>query len=165
MDMSFNADEVFEMAMEAERSGARFYRKAAENATNEETKKTLQKFAAMEDEHELIFKNLKKEFEAIANDDNTVYDPDGVGAAYLQAIADANSWEGKVSPDQELTGSETFQEVLTIALNSEKEAVTFYAGLRELVSKLEGKKKVDAIICEEMSHVAQLTNMLNDLRS
>ena len=164
MDMSFNADEIFEMAIEAERSGARFYRKAAETAQDEETRKTLEKFAAMEDEHELIFKNLKKEFEGMAADDSTVFDPDGVGAAYLKAISAANSWEGKVSPNEELTGQETIEDILTIALHSEKEAVSYYAGLKELITKPQGQKKVESIIREEMTHVAMLTNMLSDLK-
>ena len=34
MPITFNANEIFEMAEEMERNGARFYRKAAENASD-----------------------------------------------------------------------------------------------------------------------------------
>lgn len=163
MQMSFNANEAFEMAVEAERNGAQFYRKAADNAKDDGTRKILLKFAAMEDEHELIFKAIQKEFQD-KGDDQTAFDPDGIAAGYIKAIADSKSWEGKAGPDEELTGDETIEEVIAIALQAEKEAVAFYAGVKELVSSVEDKGKVDAIIREEMSHVAMLSNMLNDLR-
>lgn len=163
MHMSFNASEVFEMAIEAERSGAKFYRKAADNTKDEGTRKTLLKFAVMEDEHGLIFKAMQKEFES-KEESQTIFDPDGVAAGYIQAIADAKSWEGKVGPDQELSGSESLEEIIAIALNAEKEAVGFYAGVKELVANIEDKGKIEAIIREEMSHVAMLSNMLNDIR-
>ena len=44
MGISFNADEVFEMAEAMERNGAKFYRKAAENATDAEIKRLLNEF-------------------------------------------------------------------------------------------------------------------------
>ena len=163
MDLSFNASEVFEMAIVAERNGVKFYRKAAENAADSDIKQLLLNFASMEAQHELTFTAMKKDFEAqVATE--TPYDPDGVAVAYLQAIADAKSWEGKAGPDQELTGDESIEDIISIALVAEKEAVAFYAGLKEIVQTADGQSKVDAIIREEMGHVAQLTNILADLK-
>jgi rubrerythrin len=75
-------------------------------------------------------------------------------------MADAHSAEGKVTPEEELTGNESIREVLEIALNSEKEAVVFYFGLKSFVSQKAGKDKVEAIILEELSHVTALLNEL-----
>jgi rubrerythrin len=158
MGISFNVDEIFEMAEEIERSGAKFYRKAAEHASDKRIKKTLLKFAVMEDGHEQTFAAMRSEIQSA-----TAYDPDGVAAAYLQAIADAAGFEGKVSPDEELTGNESTEEIIMIALRAEKESVAFYVGMKDVVVSEKGKGKVDAIIKEEMMHVAQLTNMLADL--
>lgn len=161
MGISFNADEIFEMAVEIERNGAKFYRKAAENAANGKIKKTLLKFASMEDAHEITFAAMRDQQQQESSD--VVYDPDGVAESYLQAIADSRGWEGKAAPDEELTGDESMGEVITSALRAEKESVAFYAGLKEIVATEKGKAQVDAIIREEMAHVAQLTNMLADL--
>jgi rubrerythrin len=158
MGISFNADEIFEMAEEIERNGAKFYRKAAQNASDKQIEETLLNFAAMEDAHEVTFAAMRSEIKS-----RTAYDPDGVAAAYLQAIADARGFEGKISPDQELTGNESIEEVIKIALRAEKESVAFYVGLKDIVAADDGKARVDAIIKEEMVHVAQLTNMLADL--
>lgn len=39
MSFNFNADEIFEMAEEIERNGAKFYRKAAEGSVSEKNRK------------------------------------------------------------------------------------------------------------------------------
>jgi rubrerythrin len=158
MGISFNADEIFEMAEEIERNGAKFYRKAAKNASDKQIKNTLLKFAAMEDAHEVTFAAMRAEIQSEIS-----YDPEGVAALYLKAIADANGFEGKVSPDEELTGNESIEEVIKIALRAEKESVAFYVGLKDIVAADDGKARVDAIIKEEMVHVTQLTNMLTDM--
>ncbi|GAH47433.1 unnamed protein product [marine sediment metagenome] len=51
MGITFNADEIFEMAEEIERNGAKYYREAAEKASDKKTKQMLLDMAAMEDEH------------------------------------------------------------------------------------------------------------------
>ena len=161
MGITFNADEIFAMAVEIERNGAKFYRTAAASASDEKIKQTLLNFASMEDAHEAVFASMQDQLKQESA--KVVYDPDGVAEAYLQAIADSRGWEGKGTPDEELSGDETIEEVIKSALRAEKESVAFYAGLKEIVPSEEGKLQVEAIIREEMTHVAQLTNMLADL--
>ena len=59
MGMPFNADEVFEMAEQIERNGARFYRTAAEKFP--EVNPLLLELAAMEDKHEKTFAAMRSE--------------------------------------------------------------------------------------------------------
>ena len=61
MGISFNADEIFEMAIYVERNGAKFYRKAAEQTESPDVKKMLLELAAMEDGHEIIFAEMRKD--------------------------------------------------------------------------------------------------------
>ena len=42
MSITFNADEIFEIAEQIERNGARFYREAAGNASDADVKNMLQ---------------------------------------------------------------------------------------------------------------------------
>jgi rubrerythrin len=155
MGITFNADEIFEMAEEIERNGAKFYRQAAENAPDEKTQKMLLDMAVMEDGHLKTFQEMRKEL-GLREKEETVFDPDNEAAMYLQTMADGRGYEGKKSVTTELTGNETIQEVLRIAIDAEKNSVVFYTGLKGLVPVRAGKDKVEAIIKEELGHIAIL---------
>jgi len=162
MPITFNANEIFEMAEEMERNGAKFYRKAAQNTSDDQTKQMLLDMAGMEDGHLATFQKIREQLTG-QEKGWTVFDPDNQSALYLQAMADARGYEGKITPSEELTGSETQKEILDIALNSEKESVVFYFGLQGLVPVNAGKDKVKAIIIEELSHITTLLNKLKSL--
>jgi len=162
MPITFNANEIFEMAEEMERNGAKFYRKAAQNASDKQTKQMLLDMADMEDGHLKTFEEMR---EQLSDQEKgwTVFDPDNQSVLYLQAMTDARGYEGKITPSKELTGSETTKEILDIALNSEKESIVFYFGLKGLVPIRAGRDKVEAIIIEELSHITTLLNKLKSL--
>jgi len=162
MAITFNADEIFEMAEEIERNGAMFYRKAAENTSDEQTKRMLLDMAVMEDGHLETFEKMRKELSGQEKGWST-FDPDNQSALYLQEMADARGYEGKVTPEKELTGKETIKEILEIAVNSENESVVFYLTLKDLVPVKAGRDKVEAVIMEELSHITSLLKKLRAL--
>ena len=162
MPITFNADEIFEMAEEIERNGATFYRQAAENASDEQTKKMLLDMAVMEDGHLNTFEKMRKELSGQEKGWSS-FDPDNQSALYLQEMADARGYEGKITPMKELTGKETTKEIIEIALNSENESVVFYLTLKDLVPVKAGRDKVEAIILEELSHITALLKKLKTL--
>ena len=162
MPITFNADEIFEMAEQIEINGARFYREAVKRASDDETKQMLLNMATMEDGHLKTYQEIRKGLSQWEKEE-IVFDPDNQSAMYLQAMADARGYEGKITPTKELTGSETTKEILEIALNSEKESVLFYFGLKDLVPERAGRDKVEAIILEELSHITTLLNQLKAL--
>ena len=162
MGITFNASEIFEMAEEIERNGAKFYRQAAANSPDKETKQMLLNMAAMEDGHLKIFEEMRKQLSK-QEKEWAIFDPDNQSVMYLQAMADGRGYEGKITPGKELTGSETTREIIEIALNSEKESVVFYFGLKGMVPVKAGRDKVEAIIIEELSHITTLLNKLKSL--
>jgi len=162
MPATFNANEIFEMAEEIERNGAKFYRKAAQNAPDNQTRQMLLDMADMEDGHLAIFQEMREQLSG-QEKGWTVFDPDDQSVLYLQTMADARGYEGKISPSEELTGIETPKEILETALNSEKESVVFYFGLKSLVKPKAGRDKVEEIIIEELSHITTLLNKLKSL--
>ena len=162
MPITFNANEIFEMAEEMERNGAKFYRKAAQNASDDQTKQMLLDMADMEDGHLKTFEEMREQLSG-QEKGWTVFDPDNQSVLYLQVMADARGFEGKITPTKELTGSETPKEILETALNSEKESVVFYFGLKGMVPVKAGRDKVEAIIIEELSHITTLLNKLKSL--
>jgi rubrerythrin len=159
MSITFNPDEIFEMAEQIERNGAAFYREAAVKAKDAPTREVFEDLAAMEDGHLKLFQGMRKE---LSEQDRmpTTFDPESEAAMYLQAMANSKGFEGKISPSLKLTGKETLPDVLSIALNAERNSVVFYVGLKTLVGTDRARRQVDKIIGEEMGHVAVLQNRL-----
>lgn len=164
MNTAFNADEVFEMAEEIERNGAKFYREAAARAANREVKEMFLGMASMEDGHLRTFQEMRKSLTEEEKGE-TVFDPYDEASLYLQALADSKGFEGMRSPTQKLTGKESVQELLDIAIGAEKNSVLYYVGLKDLVPAGAGRDKVEAIIREEVRHIADLRRRLTALRA
>ncbi len=154
--INFNADEIFEMAEQIERNGAKFYRKAAESIADDD-RDLLLRLAAMEDEHERTFAAMRSE---LSEDEKTplTFDPDNEAALYLRAMADGKVF--KSDPSESLSGNESIQDILKTAIGLEKDSIVFYTSMKELVPKTSGKEKVDAIIKEEIGHIVELTREL-----
>jgi rubrerythrin len=162
VSITFNADEIFEMAEEIERNGAAFYREAAAKAKDPSTKRFLSDLAAMEDGHLAIFQAMRKEL-GKADKEPVPFDPDNQAALYLQAMADAKGFEGKISPGLKLSGRETLSDILSIAIHAERNSVVFYVGLKTLIQTDRSRKQVERIIGEEMGHIAVLQKKLLSL--
>ena len=162
MSMNFNADEIFEMAEQIERNGAVFYREAAGKISNREMKEMFLNMATMEDGHLKTFQEMRKEL-AAQEKAETVFDPYNEATLYLQTMADGKGIEGMRSPTEKLTGHESSQELLEIAIGAEKNSVLFYVGLKDLVTAKAGREKVEAIIREEVKHVADLRRQMTAL--
>ena len=153
MSYDFNANEVFEMAEQLERNGAKFYNDAARGDINPSHKKLLLKFAAMEVEHEKTFKKMKAELNE-KEKASTVFDPQGEALMYLRALADTRVFfEKKI----DLT---SMKEILKSAIEAEKDSIVFYLGMKDAVPEGLGKGKIDNIIKEEMGHIRLLSKEL-----
>ena len=153
MGLDFNADEIFEIAEQIERNGAKFYRTAADNITDSNKKKLLINLATMEDEHEQTFKKMRNE---LTEDEKilTTFDPNGDSESYLRALADTRVfYEKKIN-------TTSFKEILTSAIAAEKDSIVFYIGMKEVVPAHLGKEKLEGIIKEEMSHIRLLSKEL-----
>jgi rubrerythrin len=161
MGMPFNADEVFEMAEQIERNGAKFYRAAAEKFS--EVGQLLLELAAMEDQHENTFAAMRAELSG-TEAEPLVFDPDGEAQMYLRVMADEHIFNLKSDPVNQLGNLNTLDEVIKFALGIERDSIAFYTGLKESVSQRAGKDKVEAIIREEISHIAILSQKMEALK-
>ena len=161
MPMPFNADEIFEMAEQIERNGAKFYRAAAKKMPA--AKQALLELASMEDQHLKTFADMRTKLSA-AEQETLVFDPDGQAQMYLRVMADGHVFDVKTDPAEQLTAEETAQDILRMAIGLEKDSIVFYTGLKECVSRKAGKDRVEAIIAEEMGHIGKITRMMRDLK-
>ncbi len=168
MGYEFNADEIFEMAGQIERNGAKFYREAAARVANESAKALLTEFAKMEDQHEVTFANMRKELTA-EDKAATVFDPQSDSMLYLQALADMRVFFKKKMPDMEVSAGRdentVLIDVLKAAIEAEKDSIVFYLGMRDCVPENLGRPKMEKIIREEMAHIRILSKQLVALKA
>lgn len=157
MMYDFNADEIFEIAEKLESNGAKFYRTAAEAIRDESEKKLLTELAAMEDEHEKIFKAMRTELTG-EEKKQTVFDPQGEVLAYLRALADTRVFFEKT------IDTSSMEAILKDAITAEKDSIVFYLGMRDAVPEKQGRHRLDDIIKEEMTHIRMLSTKLSGLR-
>jgi len=156
MVYDFTANDVFEMAEQLERNGAKFYRTAAENVSDPKLKKLLIELAQMEDEHEKTFASLRADL-TVAEKVPTVFDPEDESVLYLRALADT-----RVFFKKEIDVS-SMKEILKAAIVAEKDSIVFYLGLKDFVPDQLGKNRLDKIIKEEMGHIRILSKELVSL--
>ena len=157
MMYDFNADDIFEIAEQLERNGAKFYRTAAEAIDDPGPKAFLLKLAEMEDLHEKTFAEIRS---ALTADEKavTVFDPEGEATRYLRALADT-----RVFFEKEMDTS-SMEAILKDAVIAEKDSIVFYLGMREAVPEKMGRNRLDDIIKEEMRHIQLLSKELKALK-
>ncbi len=146
MIYDFNADEIFEMAEQMERNGAKFYRDASEGVSSGKNKELLLSLADMEVEHEKTFVQMRT---SLTEQDklNSIFDPEGETVQYLKALVDTRVFFKKE------VDTTSMREILKEALLAEKDAIVFYLGMKDLVLTVSGKSHIENIIKEEMEHI------------
>jgi len=157
MMYDFNADDMFEIAEQLERNGAKFYRDAAQAVVDDRDRALLQQLAEMEDDHEKTFVRMRAELSA-KEKSPTVFDPDDEAALYLRALADT-----KVFYDKQIDTS-SMEAILKDAITAEKDSIVFYLGMREAIPGDLGRERLDGIIKEEMGHIRLLSKELVALK-
>lgn len=159
MGYQFNADELFEIAVNIERNGAAFYRKAADQFGKGPAATLFRKLATAEVAHEKVFTELR----SLLDDEDraaTVFDPNQESVAYLRAFADQHVFDTSIQPADVLSGDETPSDVLRMAIGLEKDSIVFYLGLKGAMTKKKNRDNLEAVIQEEMRHVAILSKEL-----
>lgn len=160
MATKFSVNEVLEMAARIEANGGRFYRKAAKLHVS--ARDLLNEIARQEDVHQKVFTEMRRaltpsEQGALAED---LY---GDTDLYLKAMVENQSFDINKDPAEFITGSESLADIFNIAIGLEKDSIIFYLGLKPLVPPAMGREKLDAIVKEEMKHVAWLNQKRAEL--
>jgi len=158
MPYDFNADDVFEVAEQLERNGAKFYQDVAGQVEDEENKTFLTGLSKMELEHEKTFTAMRQELKG-KEKESTVFDPEGEAELYLRALADTRVFFEKQ------IDTATMEGILKAAIQAEKDSIVFYMGMKEVVPEDLGGAKLEKIIHEEMSHLKMLSDKLLRLKS
>ncbi len=162
MSITFNVAEVFDIAIQLERNGATFYRKSSKHAPDESTKQDLLDLASMEEAHEITFRDLKNELLG-AQAEADWFDPDGEASKYLQTFASGHVFDITFDMYEALPDDPSIKDILTFAIQRERDSVLFFSGMRDLVPSEQGADKIQDIIKQEMGHVVLISNRLDNL--
>ncbi|MBN1130340.1 MAG: ferritin family protein [Chitinispirillaceae bacterium] len=154
----FNADEVFIIAEQIERNGAAFYRAAANN--NPTSRDFLMGLAGMEEQHLATFQLMHRVYSE-SGAQAGMFDPEGEAAAFLSVMAGGHVFDTRKDPRELLHGTEPLEEIIRIAIGLEKDSIVYYMGMKEFVTTPSSREQVEAIIREEMRHIALLSNQLS----
>lgn len=154
MSDAFTADEVFRIAEQIEINGAQFYAAAADRAADPSARKLLAELAEMERGHQKLFAAMRTELAGRFNPD-----PEGEAMQYLQALAAGRVFV-PAARKPAVSGKETPAELLRIAVQAEKDSVTFYLGIVSMLESPRHREQVNRIIAQEMRHVTMLSAQL-----
>ncbi len=157
MSFVFNADEIFEMALQIERNGEAFYRDSAAKIADPDAIRLLLRLADMEVDHQRIFQAMQSALSA-ADKKAMTFDPNHESGLYLASLADTKVFFEKDIDTSDLEG------IFKAALAAEKDSIAFYLGMKDLVPAGSGREKVEEIIREEMRHIRILGDRLTALK-
>ncbi len=152
--MIYNAEEIFDIGIEIEKSGKKFYTAAASLAEDEDLKKFFKELADWEDTHVELFVKLKAD---IAKDTTATMEGEGYtdeAERYLKAAADSHIFKRNLDIPAMVKGCESPLDVLKLALQFEKDSVVLYNTMMDMVPEDLGQTHITALINEELKHVA-----------
>jgi len=156
--MIFNASEIFEIAINIEINGQKFYSKAAEMTKDPQVSQLLKKLGEMEVSHEEYFRKLKNSFsEKYAS---SMPDIDEQLNLYLKSYADGKVFSSNVPPEALISDDSTVEDIFETAIDFERRTVVFFTLVKEMLPESLDRKKIDILIKEELQHVALLNNQL-----
>ncbi len=162
MDVEMSGYEVLEIAEKIERSGMKFYRRAAGQCQDASISTLLVQLAQWESRHVEVFKQMRERLIA-------EHSPLGAAAQEETDTPDARALAGlavfgiQPDPNQQLTGTEGKAQVLRMAIEKEKDSIVYYTGLRDFVPDGPDRQAIEEIIQEEMKHVRILVQSLEQI--
>jgi rubrerythrin len=161
--LRFNADEVYGMAEDLERTGLAFYTQAAERVADERLQKLLLSLAKMEQGHLRVFSDLRKKLPDEDRRQDSPELPEEVAehAQYVRALVGSHVFGAVDEAWLESLPQQSSTEVLQRAIALEKDAIVFLLELQELVPRHRGRKDFDRIIHEELQHIRLLNARIN----
>ena len=164
MIYGFNANEVFQMAVEIEDNGRRFYEKVQGIVDEPRVKDIFAMLAQAEIEHKARFSKLKSELPAQTKE-TTVWDPDNETDQYLKMMAGMHVFRVSDGVEKALARVNTAEDALLLAMAFEKDSIVFFLSMQEATEEKQGHELIGQLVHEEMGHLKKLSMELKKLRS
>jgi len=164
MTQVYNADEIYELGIEIEKNGERFYEEIAAHQQDPELEGFFSNLAKWEGTHVMDWETLKAGFSEKSREINP-YDPEDEAHRYLKSTADNHIFIKSRDISYLVLTCKTGEDALNLAMRFEKDSVAFYAALAAVTPEEWGKDKIERLVEEEQRHVAMLQDKLNALKA
>ncbi|MFO7986443.1 MAG: ferritin family protein [Desulfatiglandaceae bacterium] len=169
MILGFNADEVFRIAIEIEKNGITFYQKAKDVLQSDKLSPVFSHLKEEEEKHLNSFQDMRAKLPEEAKR-KTDYDPsndvqrnaDEEINQYIRDMADMNVFRKPENVDRYISNLRHVEDALRLAIQFEKDSITFYLMLRDLTGEGKGRDFVDDIIAQEGEHLRSLSRELRN---
>ena len=155
----FNADEIFQVAIDIEKNGKRFYEKAMTLVGDPDFKSLFELLAKEEDKHIQTFTELKAQLPETATKD-TVWDPFDEMDQYLKMMADMNVFKSDLDVDKKLSDVKKPEDALRLGIQFEKDSVVFYTTIQDATEEKKGREFIGLLVDEEKKHLKKLCQEL-----
>jgi rubrerythrin len=156
MPVALRDGEVFQIACQVEHNGVIFYRQAAEMHGSSAVAGTLSALADWEEDHERTFAQMARE-----QGEPPHAPEDGRARALMGAVAGEKVFSLLDDPIEWLGEARSIDDILQKALQTEKDAIALYEGIREgMAAEGTGRDALTAIIEQEKDHVRLLGELL-----
>jgi len=162
MKFGFNAAEIFNIAIEIEENGRRFYEKSGTLLDDPDVKQLFEDLARQEAEHKAKFETLKAELPPEAFSP-VVWDPDNKLDDYITMMANQHVFVSSDSMNARLDRIKDVSDVLKLAIEFEKDSVIFFLSMQEATFGKKGQELIGTLIKEEQTHLRRLSLQLKRL--
>ena len=159
MLFAFNAQEVFQIAIEIEENGKAFYEKAQGRVEDAEVREIFKDLALQEVQHKKRFEELKAKLppEAVSP---TVQDPENELGLYIRMMADEHVFSSAEDVDARLAEIRNSEDALKLAIQFEKDSVIFFLSMQDMTEEGRGRDQIGILVREEQEHLRRLSLLL-----
>lgn len=157
MNGTLNTLEIYEIAVQIEQNGARYYKRAAEMFDEPDISRIFIELMNWELKHKQLFSDMKKQHSESSPD--TKAHESGHELLEAKVMAGLAVFGIRPNPSDELSGKETISVVIKKAIENEKDSIVFYNGLKDFAFDDSAKEKIDEIIREELRHIKILSKV------
>ncbi|MBW8035432.1 MAG: hypothetical protein FVQ79_07325 [Planctomycetes bacterium] len=155
MEFSLNAEEILAIVEEIKLNGVAFYKHLARYGPKGEVRKMLVKLVEMEERHAMCFAEMRSHLSE-HDKESTVFHRGSDEWMYLREMAGHHVFEVESDPCELLDGDITADSVVRLAIDKEKDLMIFILELKRVVLSRDRNGQIEAIISEEMKHIAEL---------
>ncbi len=155
MIYGFNAEEVFQIAIDIEENGYEFYQKAQAVIDDPTVKSVFSSLAEAEIKHKERFMALKADLPQRARE-GTVWDPNNETDHYLRMMADMHVFKTKAGVKEAVARIRGAVDALKFAMQFEKDSITFFLTMQDATSEKQGRALIGQLVEEEKGHLRRL---------
>ena len=155
----FAGSEIVELGIQIEKNGRDFYNILAGQTKDMKTQEIFKFLAGEEEKHIMVFQGILEK--------SRKYEPQGLDAdeyfAYMNSLASEHVFTKENKGKEVAKEIKSDKEAIEKGIGFEKDSIIFYEGIKKVVPEHD-LKAIDALIEQEKSHLAQLTDLQKTLK-